>query len=68
MGRCGDYIRRGESSGKEVMMVLLEKQGTDVVITEEVVKAAAGNYWSHLYFSGGSYWLSLLVNQANSRK
>jgi hypothetical protein len=50
------------------MVFLLEKQGVDVVITEEVVKAVAGNYWSYLYFSGGGYWLSLLVNQANSRK
>ena len=30
-------------SGKEVMILLLEKRGADVVITEEVVKAAAGN-------------------------
>lgn len=33
-------------SGKEVMMLLLEKRGADVVITEEVVKAAAGNKYS----------------------
>ena len=33
-----------EESGKEVMMLLLEKRGADVVITEEVIKAAAGNW------------------------
>jgi hypothetical protein len=30
-------------SGKEVVMLLLEKRGDEVEITEEVVKAAAGN-------------------------
>ncbi|KAH6668423.1 hypothetical protein B0J14DRAFT_488350, partial [Halenospora varia] len=30
-----------ERSGKEVMMFLLEQLGADVVITEEVLKAAA---------------------------
>jgi hypothetical protein len=30
-----------------VMTVLLEKRGADVVITEEVVKAAAGNEESY---------------------
>ncbi|EDN97566.1 hypothetical protein SS1G_12418 [Sclerotinia sclerotiorum 1980 UF-70] len=33
-------------SGKEVMMLLLDKRGADVVITEEVVKAAAENWES----------------------
>ena len=28
---------------KEVIILLLEKQGADIVITEEVVKAVAGN-------------------------
>ena len=37
---------RNWNSGKEVMMLLLEKRGADVVITEEVVKAAAGNWRS----------------------
>ena len=44
MGRsqsCGN--RR---SGKEVITVLLEQRGVEVVITEEVVKVAAGNEWS----------------------
>ena len=33
-------------SGKEVIILLLEKQGADVVITEEVVKVAVGNWES----------------------
>ena len=32
-----------EGNGKEVIKLLLEHRGADVVITEEVVKAAAGN-------------------------
>ncbi|KAF2235084.1 hypothetical protein EV356DRAFT_135445 [Viridothelium virens] len=35
---------RNYSSGKEVMMLLLDRRGNDVQITEEVVKAATGNY------------------------
>ena len=30
-------------SRKEVMILLLEKQGADIVIIEEVVKAVVGN-------------------------
>ena len=43
--------------GKKVMTLLLEQRGADVMITEEVVKAAAGNFWN------GKEVMTLLLEQ-----
>ena len=41
--RGEEVVRAAAQSGKEVMVLLLKQQGDEVKITEDVVKAAAGN-------------------------
>jgi len=53
-------VTKNRGSGKEIMTLLLNQRGSNVLITEGVVKAVAGNWGSH---RSGKEMMTLLLNR-----